>query len=116
MQEQENKTPHDIIKEDVDAFAARWHVQSLFADINYRVLFENKNEFANAFLIGDASELLDQYGTENKDWFIDYSFNERDEYGVEIYCKDLSWMVMTKLMDPEHEVLPKIMKIETRLR
>lgn len=102
---------------DVNPFDEHWDARSLFKDIQYRVLFTNGNEFFNINLIDEITELMEtQLGEDGKEWFIRYAFDEQSEYGVELYCQNTGWLVLTKIMTPDHEVLPKIKSVERRIR
>lgn len=118
MDQLEQKQELEQIEEvDVDAFAENWYPKVLFKPIEYCVKFENKDEFVNMGLLIDLQELLAQHaGTEDVDWFIEYSYHKDADHGIKVYCEELGWMVMVKLLDPENRLLPKIKRIEKRIR
>lgn len=116
-QPEDKKEEIKIENVEVNPFDEYWDPRSLFKDIQYRLLFENKNEFYNNYLAGELEDLMNsQCGEEGKDWFIRYEFNSNAEYGIELYCQNTGWMILTKLVNPEHEALPKIKRIEKRNR
>jgi hypothetical protein len=60
--------------------------------------------------------LEEHCGEEEKDWFIVDTIDEKADYGIQIYCEHVGWMVMVKLLDPDNIMLPKIKRIEKRIR
>jgi hypothetical protein len=101
---------------EVSPYDAGWTPFTFYKPIEYRILFENKTEFQNMGLLNKLRGILDTHlGVEDEDYFIDYTFNEHAEYGIQLYTEGVGWMVMMKLVDPDNE-LPAIKRIEKRIR
>ena len=113
----ENKEDTGPEHVDVNPFDEHWDARSLFKDIQYRVLFENGNDFHNTYLNDQIAELMEaQLGDDGKEWFTRFLFDETSDYGIELYCQNAGWLVLTKIMSPDHELLPKIRRVERRIR
>lgn len=113
----EKKEERKVEHVDVNPWDEHWLPKTLYKDIQYRLRFENKNEFYNNYLFFELEELMNaQCGEEGKDWFLVYEFNEGADFGIDLYCQNTGWMILTKLVNPDHEALPKILRIEKRNR
>jgi len=109
--------PEQIEEIEVNPYEAEWAPFTFYKPLEYRVLFENKDEFVNIGLLNKLRELLEQHlGEEDVDYFIEYRYRKDAEYSIELYSESVGWMVMTKLLDPDNNTLPRIKRVEKRVR
>jgi hypothetical protein len=117
MMEEQKEQPEQIEEIEVNPYDAGWAPFSLYKPLEYRVLFENKDEFVNIGLLNKLRDLLEQHlGEEDVDYFIQYTYSKNADHSIELYSEGVGWMVMTKLMDPDNNTLPRILRVEKRVR